>query len=292
MKILNFGSLNLDYVYTVDHFVQPGETLSSLDYKINAGGKGLNQSIALARAGANVYHAGCIGKEGAMLRDLLDENGVDTRFLKQLDCSCGHAVIQVDKSGQNCIILYSGTNRQITDEQIEQVFNEFSSDDILVIQNEINSLEKIINAASRRGMRIAFNPSPFEKKLLDLPLDKITWFLVNEIEGKELSNGKTEPKEIINSILSQYPNSRVVLTLGADGVMYGDRESIVSHPAHEASVVDTTAAGDTFTGYFIKAVSENIPVEKALQTASAASAITISRQGAAQTIPFAHELAK
>ena len=105
MKVLNFGSLNLDYVYQVDHMVQAGETLSSIDRKVFCGGKGLNQSIALARAGAQVYHAGLIGPEGEILVDILKEANVNVELVGQIEEATGHAMIQVDPSGQNCISL-------------------------------------------------------------------------------------------------------------------------------------------------------------------------------------------
>ena len=289
MRILNFGSLNLDHIYSLDHFVEPGETIQAKDYVVNAGGKGLNQSIALARAGAKVFHAGCVGAEGEQLKTLLKENGVDTQFVRTVSEATGHAIIQVDKSGQNCIIIYGGSNRKITDEHIDQALSDFDKGDILLLQNEINGLERIISAAYNRGMSIAFNPSPFCKELLELPLEKVTWFLVNEIEGRGIT-GETEPDIITDRILELYPNSRVVLTLGPQGVKYGEGNVRLSHPAHEAKVVDTTAAGDTFTGYFLYCISSGMSTEKALETASAASAIAVSREGAAQSIPYARQV--
>ena len=127
MRVLNFGSLNLDYVYQVEHFVQPGETLSAASQSVNAGGKGLNQSVALAKAGAEVCHAGCIGTGGDLLLDLLNENGVGTEYLRAVPSIQGNAVIQVNPEGQNCILLFGGSNQCITDEQIEQTMKGFAS---------------------------------------------------------------------------------------------------------------------------------------------------------------------
>ena len=121
MKFLNFGSLNLDFVYDVEHFVRPGETISSTALNTFSGGKGLNQSVALSRAGAQTYHGGCIGKDGQILLDGLRAAGADVSFVRVLkSCRTGHAIIQVDPSGQNCILLFGGANQAVTDVQIEE----------------------------------------------------------------------------------------------------------------------------------------------------------------------------
>lgn len=110
-RILNFGSLNVDHVYRVKTFVRPGETISALDYRVFPGGKGLNQSIALGRAGARCIHAGVLGQDGLFLRTLLEQEGVDCSLLRvKADMASGHAVIQVSEAGENCIVLYGGTN--------------------------------------------------------------------------------------------------------------------------------------------------------------------------------------
>lgn len=115
-RILNFGSLNLDQVYRVDAFVQPGETKSSLSLTTHCGGKGLNQSVAASRAGAEVWHAGLIGTDGDMLYENSRENGVNRSLLERSCDVSGHAIIQVDNNGQNCILLYGGTNQALTEE--------------------------------------------------------------------------------------------------------------------------------------------------------------------------------
>ena len=165
MKALNFGSLNLDYVYQVEHFVQPGETLSAMSQAVNPGGKGLNQSIALAKAGAEVSHAGCLGLGGEVLGELLQKNGVDTGYLHFTDSIQGNAVIQVNAEGQNCILLFGGSNQCVTDTQVTETLAHFAAGDYLVLQNEINDLPLIVDEAYRRGMRIVLNPSPYNEKL-------------------------------------------------------------------------------------------------------------------------------
>ena len=152
MKILNFGSLNLDYVYSVDHFVQAGETLSSIDLKEFSGGKGLNQTLALKRAGMDVYHAGAIGQDGMMLKELLESENVHSEFVKVLygNNRTGHAIIQKDQDGDNCILLYGGTNRNITQEMIDDVMEHFDQGDYLVLQNEINNIPYLIQKAKEK----------------------------------------------------------------------------------------------------------------------------------------------
>ena len=131
MKIVNIGSSNIDYVYQMEHFIQPGETLGCAQLSIGCGGKGLNQSIALARAGAEVFHAGLIGREGAFLREKMEEAGVNVEFVRYGEGANGHAIIQVDKTGQNCIILYGGTNHQFTHALVDEVLSHFAAGDIV-----------------------------------------------------------------------------------------------------------------------------------------------------------------
>ena len=210
MKILNFGSLNLDYVYHVEHMVTPGETLASTRLETFCGGKGLNQSIALAKAGAEVYHAGCIGEDGAMLLQALEEAGVETSYIKTLPGKTGHAIIQVDKSGQNCILLYGGANRLLTEHYINQVLESFGEGDVLLLQNEVNLLHVIIDKAYERGMKIILNPSPFDDNLKFCDFSKISMFLLNEVEGEQIT-GKKEPAAILQELARLYSQAKVVL---------------------------------------------------------------------------------
>ena len=292
MKILNFGSLNLDFVYQVDHFVRPGETIASREYQQFCGGKGLNQSIALARAGAQVWHAGLIGGNGEILKDTLDQYGVCTAFVRPWSGANGHAVIQVDSQGQNCILLYGGSNHQITAAFMDEVFSFFSAGDILLLQNELNVGAELIERARLRGMRVALNPSPMTRSILEWPLTDVEWFLLNELEGCELAHLPmgTEPDKILESLAERYPQGRIVLTLGHKGVRYRDSEGTAAHGIYKVKAVDTTAAGDTFTGYFLTYTAEGRPVGEALAAASAASALAVTRQGAAVSIPAREEV--
>lgn len=289
MKILNFGSCNIDYVYSLEHIIKNGETLSSDDLKIFPGGKGLNQSIALSRAGAKVYHAGCIGSNGGILTDILLSNGVDTSYINNVNEMNGHAIIQVSREGDNSIFLYSGSNSMITKEQVDSVLSHFEKGDIILLQNEINNIEYIIDSAYRIGMCIVLNPSPISKNIFEIDFNRISYLILNEVEAKDIS-GYSEPEESLEYFKVNYPELKIVLTLGKHGCIYQDSESSYYHPVFETNAVDTTAAGDTFTGYFVAGISKGNILEDILKTASCASAITVSRHGAAPSIPTLAEV--
>ncbi len=291
-KILNVGSLNIDYVYVMDHIVVEGETQSSLDYQVFEGGKGLNQSVALARSGGQVYHAGRIGKEGLFLKEALENCGVDCRYLQVDDGANGHAIIQRSLAGDNCIILYPGANHKITREDMDQVLSQFEQGDILVCQNEISEMPYLIEAAYTKGMQIAWNPSPITDVVSEIDFAKVTWLIINEIEGKAIT-GEEDPEQILAVLRNKYPQLRVVLTLGGDGSIYQDALQTVKQERYTVPVKDTTAAGDTFLGYFISEVcqsGEGADVAKALQLASMAAALAVSREGAMPSIPLRTEV--
>lgn len=289
MKVLNFGSLNLDYVYQVESILIPGETQASKDRSTFCGGKGLNQSIALAKAGIPVYHAGMIGEGGEVLLAACKENGVNTEFIKEIPGPCGHTVIQVDKNGQNCILLFGGSNRSITREFVDSVLASFDKGDIILLQNEVNELDYIIDAAYEKGMMIILNPSPYDSALESCDLSKVSLFLVNEIEGFQIT-GEKEPEKILEKIRELYPHAKIVLTLGGDGAVYQDETGIYRQGIFKVKAVDTTAAGDTFTGYFISSLIDGMPVQKGLELAAKASAIAVSRPGATASIPLREEV--
>ena len=289
MKVLNFGSLNLDYVYQVESILIPGETQASKSRQIFCGGKGLNQSIALAKAGIPVYHAGLIGEGGEPLLEVCKENGVNVEFIRQIPGPCGHTVIQVDRNGQNCILLFGGSNRSMTKEFVDSVLDSFDEGDIILLQNEINELDYIIDRAYEKKMMIILNPSPFDSALEKCDLSKISLFLMNEIEGFQIT-GEKEPDRILAKVKELYPKAKVVLTLGGDGSVYQDETGIYRQGIFKVKTVDTTAAGDTFTGYFISSVIDGMPVQDGLKLAAKASAIAVSRPGATASIPVRSEV--
>lgn len=289
MRIYNLGSLNIDYVYTVAHFVAPSETLASNSMNIFPGGKGLNQSVALARAGAQVIHGGMVGEGGEFLLETLSAAGVDTSRIEKGTGSSGHAIIQVNREGQNCILLFAGTNHQINQPYVESFLADAQADDILLLQNEVNALDIIFQIAGEKHMQIALNPSPFHPDLLKLPLSQVKWWFCNEIEAAALF-GCTAPDEIATEFVKRYPDSNLILTLGEKGSMFINADQIVCQPIYPVQTVDTTAAGDTFTGYFLATVAEGKNVAFALDMASKASSVTVSRKGASSSIPMRREV--
>ena len=289
-RILNFGSINIDHVYRVPHFVRPKETLASLEYRRFAGGKGFNQSIALARAGADVAHAGCIGTDGLWLRDLLAEAGVDVTHLKVADVPTGHALINVAPDGQNTIVLYGGANQAVTPDDARDVIGRFAPGDFLLLQNEISAMPEIMRLGCSRGLQIVLNPAPMTAQVPDWPLDTVACLLLNEIEGAQLTHAR-KPDAILKRLRRMHPRTTLILTFGGDGVLASDGGPAVHVPAPRVPVVDTTAAGDTFTGYYLAERVRGADFTTALHTACLAAAICVTRPGAAASIPTRAELA-
>lgn len=288
MKILNIGSCNIDYVYTLDHIVKAGETQATYNLELFSGGKGLNQSIAAAKAGAEIYHAGCIGYDGKMLTDTLKDNGVDISLVKTADTKTGHAIIQVSNAGENSIFLYSGSNMMITKNYIDSVLENFESGDIILLQNEISNVDYIVEKAYKKGMTIMFNPSPFNREIEKIDLNKISFLILNEVEANCFS-GCEETNGCIEFFEKNYPKLKVVLTFGKNGSVYCENGNKYYQPAYEVKTVDTTATGDTFTGYFAAGILKGDDITKVLGICAAASALAASRKGAAPSIPVYSE---
>jgi ribokinase len=285
-KILNIGSINIDYVYDVEHFVRPGETISAPSVSVFPGGKGLNQSVAMARAGGNVYHAGRVGRDGLGMIDIMKDAGVDAGLVDSSGSATGHAIIQVNAAGENCIIIHPGANFELDRNFIDNALSSFGEGDFLVLQNEVNNVPYAMEAASRKGLRIAFNLAPFGPEINEYPLGLVDIFLVNETEGRGIS-GMCGPEEILDEMARRFPSAAVVLTLGSDGALYrgaGEKDTL-PQGIYDVSVVDTTAAGDTFTGFFISLTAERKPPAEALRISAAAAAIAVSRKGASSSVP-------
>ena len=276
MKILNFGSCNIDLVYSVKHIVQPGETLAADGLARFPGGKGLNQAIAIARAGAPVYMAGCVGEDDDMLAPLLGAAGVNLTYLRTVQGPTGHAIIQVDESGENCIIIFPGANGKVSCEHIDQVLQDFGEGDILLLQNEISNIPYLLEKAGERGMRIVLNPSPYAEWMQNIDLGLLSCVILNQTEAGCMA-GTGQPFDFLEQMRIKYPKLAVLLTLGGDGCIYQKDGKLYRQPSFKTKVVDTTGAGDTFTGYFIAGLYREDPVEEMLKIATAASAIAISK---------------
>ncbi len=287
MKVLCFGSLNIDYTYRVSHFVRQGETLAAESLQVFSGGKGLNQAVALARAGAETWMAGAVGEDGRFLLEELAAAGVRTDHVCVLQQErTGNAIIQNDRTGDNCILLYGGANRAVTEAQVDAVLQHFSAGDWLLLQNEINQLPYIMRQAHARGLKIAFNPSPMETHVLEYPLESVDLFLLNRVEAAQLAGTDgTDGQALLAALRGRFSRAAVVLTLGADGAVYTDGAETVQQAAYPVQAVDTTAAGDTFTGFFLAARMRGAGVPRAMELASRAAAIAVTRRGAAPSIP-------
>ncbi len=283
MKILNFGSINKDFFYSVNDFVRPGETISSNRYDIKIGGKGLNQSVGISKAGVKVYHAGIINKEDTFIIDKLKSWKINCDNILLSDNPTGHAIIQVNKKGENSIIIHGGANHDFNLKSIKSILSKFETGDILLLQNEINNIEEIIDRAHNKKMKIIFNPAPFNNDILKYDLNKITTLILNQSEGEGLSNEKI-PNKILKVLNNNFKNTEIILTLGEKGSLYSYKDELIKIRAHDVKTVDTTGAGDTFIGYYVAGFASKMNKKDNLNRASEAAAITTIKLGGAESI--------
>jgi len=286
-ELVNLGSLCIDHVYAVPSIVRAGETLLGHDPVRHAGGKGLNQSLAAARAGASVVHVGCVGADGLWLKDVLARAGVDVDGVRVCESDpTGHAVIQVTPDGENAIVIVGGANRRIQPTDVERVIERVGADGWLLMQNEINDVEDVIEAARRANVRLALNIAPVDGREASYVLDGVELLLLNEIEAAALTRD-ADPKRAIERLACERPRQHVVVTLGMHGVLYACGDERITLPAFEVAAVDETAAGDAFIGHLMAAWIENLPIRERLRRASAAGALAVCVPGAAPAIPNA-----
>ena len=284
-KLVNLGSLCIDHVYRVPTIAGPGESMASRSYDVFAGGKGLNQSLAAARAGAAVAHVGCVGKDGEWLRDVLAAEGVDASGVRVADGPSGHAAIQVDDAGQNAIAVAGGANRALGEEDFERAFGQIGPGDWLLLQNEINDLPIVLGEARRRGCAVAFNVAPVDGREAHYDLASVNLLIVNEIEAAALADGQAVPREAARLLRERVPNADIVLTLGSAGLIHAGPAGVSELPAYAANAVDETAAGDSFIGFFMASVLAGQPMPEALRMGAAAGALAVTKAGAASSIP-------
>ena len=284
MKILNFGSINKDFFYSVNDFVKPGETISSIRYNIKIGGKGLNQSVGISKAGRKIYHAGIINKHDTFILDKLKKWNINCENILLSNNPTGHAIIQVDKKGENSIIIHGGANHDVDIKFIKSVLSKFDSGDILVLQNEINNIKEIIDRAHHKKMKIVFNPAPFNNEILSYDLNKISTLILNQTEGEALSKEK-KTDDILKFLNSKFNNTEIILTLGEKGSLYSFKDELVKIKAHKLNTVDTTGAGDTFIGYYVAGIASKMNKKDNLNRASEAAAIATTKLGGAESIP-------
>ncbi len=282
--ILNFGSINIDHVYRVDRMPTPGETLAVRAYERFLGGKGANQSIAIAKSGGNVRHIGAVGTDGAWALGEMERAGVPAEQVARLDEPTGHAVIAVDDQGENQILICGGANQALTMTQVDAALKGCAGlGHWVLLQNETNLTADIVRRAKTRGFRVAYSAAPFVASQTLPLLESIDLLAVNALEADALCEAMRETPQTL-------PVPSLLVTRGQDGATYyADREAI-AHPAFKVEPVDTTGAGDTFLGAFLACLTTGNEADAALRFASAASALQITRPGAAGAIPTAAEV--
>jgi len=292
------GSINMDVVNQVVKHPMPGETIHGRGTSYHPGGKGANQAVAAARAGAAVRMAGAVGTDffGPVLLDALAGHGVHTGTVLPLESTSGLAFITVDAEGENSIILSAGANGRFTPERLRSIWPELEGCSAVLLQNEIpwDTTFAAMKLAQDRGMRIYFNPAPALRPQQEtFPL--LHCLILNETEagfitGRILSNDESEEEVAIHQLLDCGAES-VILTLGGKGLLYGDRNGgRLRLPAYQVQPVDTTAAGDTFIGAYAAAKEQGNSVEDALRFAAAAAAIAVTRNGAQESVPSRAEI--
>ena len=288
-SIYNFGSINIDHIYRVPEFVQPGETLSSVSLETVLGGKGANQSVAIARAGGIVKHIGCASKGDKWVFSYLESCGVDITHVRQVAAPTGHAIIQVNAAGENAIVLHGGANQLFQVEFLESVLSNAKKGDYLLVQNECNALSDILSLGLNRGMKVVLNPAPMTESIRALPLNKLDTIILNRVEASQLCE-ENQTSIIVDKLMGLYPDTRVILTLGNEGAWLISSAGVEKVPATAATVVDTTAAGDTFVGYFLAGLVDGLSDVDSLSRACSAAALTVQKLGAIPSIPTIDEL--
>ena len=293
MAIINLGSLCVDHVYRVTDLAGAGETVAAKSYEVFPGGKGLNQSLAAARAGAEVVQAGAIGADAQFLLDVLRDAGANVDAVQILDAPSGHALIQVNDQGENSIVINGGANRQLTHDYIDGVLTSAGETDWLLLQNEINDLDYVLTRASELGLRVAFNIAPPDERIQSYPMAAVKLFVLNLHEASALT-GASSLEAVLSALENNYPDAATVVTLGSEGLHYHEvgRAGFRFLGAHNVTPVDETAAGDAFTGYLLAALDSGADFPAGLELASGAGALAVTAAGAASSIPSREDVAR
>jgi ribokinase len=280
VAVFNLGSINADLFYQVPHLLSPGETLASTQLSRGLGGKGANMSVAIARAAARAVHIGAVGPDGRWAVDRLLEYGVDTRNIITMTEPTGHAVIMVDTRGENAILLYPGANQAITETHIDNALKAATELDTFLFQNETSAQVEGATLASSRGMRVVYAAAPFDAGAVQAVLPLLDILVMNAVEAKQLTDAT-------GIALGDLPVRDIVVTLGGDGCRWLNTDVATDQrfPAIPVTPVDTTGAGDTFTGFLIAGLDRGLPMEQAISLGQQAGAIMVTRHGTADVIP-------
>ncbi|WP_162937916.1 ribokinase [Kiloniella sp. EL199] len=284
--IINIGSINVDHVYRVPYFVKPGETLPSKSYQRVLGGKGANQSVALSRAGENVKHIGVIGDDHTWIIDELKSSKVDTSSIEVVSVATGHALIQVDDNAENCILLFAGANHELNVDNLSNKLTGFEKGGWVLFQNEMPNLNQMISLVKEMGAKVAVNPAPFDSAAQAIDYDLVDLLIVNDLEAEELAKAKCQGD--LGKLGELCPV--VIVTRGTKGAICYSGNETIEVPAFKVEAVDTTGAGDTFVGYVLSSIAQKLPLKEAMQRASAASALAVTKAGASVAIPASAEV--
>ncbi|MEO9876977.1 MAG: ribokinase [Anderseniella sp.] len=282
--IFNFGSINVDHVYRVAEMPSPGETLTAGSYSKLLGGKGINQSIAIARAGQTPVHIGAVGSDDGWTMEQVKNFGIDTALIAQSEHPTGHAVIYVDNAGENQIVIFGGANQDLKPAQIDNAFKTCDGNDHWVlVQNETNLLADIVDQAKSAGFKVAYSAAPFVADTVAELIHKIDLLAVNEIEAEATA-------ELLGVTVPEIAVPEILVTRGSRGVEFLSHGDVHHQPAFQVDVTDTTGAGDTFLGSFLAHHCHGVEIAQSLRYASAASALQVTRPGAAVAIPAREEV--
>ena len=280
MTIWNLGSINLDLIYGVDQLPGRGETVSAETKSEFLGGKGTNMSVAAARAAAHVCHIGAVGPDGRWAVDRLLEYGVDTRHIAQIDTPTGHAIVAVETSGENQIIIFSGANRAIPAETVRSALAEAQTGDLLVLQNETNAQAETAKLGQEMGLTVCYAAAPFDAGAVERVLPYLDFLILNEVEAQQLEAALGAP-------VSSLSVKDIIVTKGAEGAEWISTKTGSNQvfPARKVKPVDTTGAGDTFTGYVLAGMDRGMPMAQSISQAILAASIMVTRHGTADVIP-------
>ena len=279
MTLVNLGSINVDHVYRLHRLPAAGETIAAEGYAVGLGGKGANQSVAAARAGAVVRHLGAVGQDGAWARDRLAGLGVDVTHVAVLPgVATGHAIVNVDGYGENAIVIWPGANRALEAARIGPALAGLGHGDSLLLQNETGLQSEAVAAARSAGLRVIASAAPFEVDAVRRILPNVSILLLNAVEAAQLEAALGTPPEALGL-------EAVVITRGAAGAEWIGKGERMLVPSPRVQAVDTTGAGDCFAGWLAAGLDAGASPEQAMRAAVTAAAIQVTRPGASDAMP-------
>ena len=290
-NICVIGSLNMDLVVNVDTMPKPGQTIIGSNFKEVPGGKGANQAVAMARLNGNVSMIGKVGEDGfgQTLINSLKNDKVDTTYIQTSKGATGVALITVDKNAQNSIVVSPGANFEVKEDDIDNNIEAIKNSDIVVLQLEtpLNTIKYALNKAKELNKYTILNPAP-AVKLDDEIIKNVDLLTPNETELEIISGVSIETEEDIQKaaqIMIEKGVKELIVTLGSKGSLYINKEKSMFKKAYKDEAVDTTAAGDSYTGALAVALSQDKNIEDAMDFASKVGALSVLKEGAQSSLP-------